>query len=115
MESTCFTIDISEGVAHLVLSRPDAFNSMTTDFWNDLPNAVDELDQTGKVLALVISSTGKHFSAGMDLAVFTSGSGLAGAPGIKEPGRRSGCERSGTPPRQFVDARAAPAGHVLML
>lgn len=88
MESTCFTIDISEGVAHLVLSRPDAFNSMTTDFWNDLPNAVDELDQTGKVRALVISSTGKHFSAGMDLAVFTSDSGLAGAPGVKEPGRR---------------------------
>src|SRR4029078_8409125 len=37
---------------------------------------------------IVISSTGKHFSAGMDLSVFTGDSGLGGSGGVEEVGRR---------------------------
>ncbi len=38
---------------------------------------------------LVLSSTGKHFSAGMDLAVFTGGGGggLGGGEATSEVGR----------------------------
>lgn len=65
-----FTVDIDDKVAHLRFSRPEAFNSMVRSFWTDLPTVVRELSDGGKVRALVISSTGKHFSAGMDLSVF---------------------------------------------
>lgn len=70
-EHTCFEIDLDDGVAHLRLSRPEAKNSMIPEFWSELPAAVNELSDSGDARALVISSTGRHFTAGMDLSVFT--------------------------------------------
>ena len=75
MDATCFDIERDGHVAHLRLNRPDAYNSMIREFWSELPAAVRELDEGGDVRAIVISSTGKHFCAGMDLAVFTGGGG----------------------------------------
>ena len=77
MGYTCFEIEETEGVAHLILSRPDELNSMIPAFWTELPEIVDELSDSGRARVLVISSTGKHFSAGMDLSVFTGGSNIA--------------------------------------
>ena len=68
---TCFEITLKGGVAHLQLSRPEARNSMIPEFWSELPAAVNELSDSGEARALVISSTGRHFTAGMDLSVFT--------------------------------------------
>ena len=68
---TCFEITLEGGVAHLQLSRPEARNSMILEFWSELPAAVNELSDSGEARALVISSTGRHFTAGMDLSVFT--------------------------------------------
>jgi enoyl-CoA hydratase len=76
-DATCFEIERVGKVAHLRLNRPDAYNSMTREFWSELPEAVEELDADGSVRVIVISSTGKHFCAGMDLAVFTGGGGGA--------------------------------------
>jgi enoyl-CoA hydratase len=86
MSATCFDIDLLGSVAHLRLNRPEAYNSMTREFWSELPEAVRDLDAGGNVRALVISSTGKHFCAGMDLAVFTGGSDAMG-DGSTEVGR----------------------------
>ena len=92
---TCFEITLEDGEAHLQLSRPEARNSMIPEFWSELPAAVNELSDSGEARALVVSSTGRHFTAGMDLSVFTqpdslfsggpdtdtnAGSGSAGAP-----------------------------------
>lgn len=68
---TCFEITLENAVAHLRLSRPEARNSMIPEFWSELPAAVNELSDSGEARALVVSSTGRHFTAGMDLAVFT--------------------------------------------
>lgn len=73
MGSQCFEVTESEGIAHIVLNRPDELNSMTPDFWRELPQLVDEISNRGVARAIVVSSTGKHFSAGMDISVFTSG------------------------------------------
>jgi enoyl-CoA hydratase/carnithine racemase len=89
MEYTCFDIEEADGVAHLRLSRPDAFNTMTPAFWSELPEIVGELSDRGRARVIVLSSTGKHFSAGMDLAVFGGGDGgVTGGGGIKETGRQ---------------------------
>ncbi|MFN8183003.1 MAG: crotonase/enoyl-CoA hydratase family protein [Candidatus Nanopelagicales bacterium] len=85
MELTCFDVTVEEKVAHVRLNRPEAMNTMIPAFWSELPALVGELSDRGDVRAIVISSTGKHFSAGMDLSVFT-GSGLS-MDG--EPGRRN--------------------------
>lgn len=60
-----------EGVAHLQLNRPDARNAMNRAFWHTFPEQIKALDQSGQTRALVLSGVGKHFSAGMDLQIFT--------------------------------------------
>ncbi len=82
MGYTCFDVSESDHVAHVQLSRPDKLNSMIPEFWRELPEIVRGISAEGRARAIVISSTGKHFSAGMDLAVFTGGGGdLSGEPG----------------------------------
>ena len=62
---------------------------MVPSFWTELPGIVSELDAGAKARAIVISSTGKHFSAGMDLSVFTGENALASGGGATETGRRN--------------------------
>ena len=66
----CFDLEIENKIAHIRLSRGDAFNTMTKAFWNELPEIVRDIDNNARARVIVISSTGKHFSAGMDLSVF---------------------------------------------
>ncbi|MEJ6005879.1 enoyl-CoA hydratase-related protein [Paucibacter sp. AS339] len=60
----------ADGVAHLLLNRPERMNTMAPAFFPALRDAVLELHQAGTARVLVISSTGKHFSAGMALETF---------------------------------------------
>jgi len=69
----CFDVTIEDKVAHIVMKRADALNTMTKAFWNELPEIVETIDGEAMARVIVISSTGKHFSAGMDLANFSGG------------------------------------------
>jgi enoyl-CoA hydratase len=66
----CFTLTRHDHVAHLVLNRPQALNTMHPLFWRELDEVLTNLHREGQARALVISSTGKHFSAGMALETF---------------------------------------------
>ena len=65
----CFELSETEGVAHLKLSRPERRNAMTAAFWTELPAIVRGL----KARVMVLSSTGPHFCAGLDVSMFGSG------------------------------------------
>jgi enoyl-CoA hydratase len=78
MAYSCFDVDVTDGVAHVVLNRGDELNTMTADFWRELPEIAGELSRGGEARAMVLSSTGRHFTAGMDLSVFTGDSALLG-------------------------------------
>lgn len=67
---TCFTLTVTDHVAHLVLNRPEAMNTMHPQFWRELDAVLADLHRGSDARALVISSTGKHFSAGMALETF---------------------------------------------
>jgi enoyl-CoA hydratase len=71
--TSCFDVEVANKVAHIRLNRPEQLNSMVREFWMELPEIVRRLDAGGDVRAIVLSSTGRHFCAGMDLGVFTSG------------------------------------------
>ena len=73
MSENCFDVEVANKVAHIRLNRPEHLNSMVREFWVELPEIVRNLDARGDVRAIVLSSTGRHFCAGMDLGVFTSG------------------------------------------
>jgi len=70
MTYNCFNVSVEDHVAHVVLSRPEKRNSMNADFWRELPEIITGLDREGQARVIVISSTGPHFSAGLDLASF---------------------------------------------
>jgi enoyl-CoA hydratase len=67
---TYFSLTHTDHVAHLVLNRPEAMNTMHPTFWRELDEVLTTLHNEGTARALVISSTGKHFSAGMALETF---------------------------------------------
>jgi enoyl-CoA hydratase len=67
---TCFDIQLDDGVATVTMNRGEQLNTMVPAFWEELPTLVRELDASGGVRVIVLASTGRHFSAGMDLAVF---------------------------------------------
>lgn len=75
MPYTTFDLAVADQVAHLKLTRAEAFNSMTLAFWQEMVDGFEEIAATPAVRAVVISSTGRHFTAGMDLSVFA---GVAG-------------------------------------
>lgn len=67
-----FTVTIDQNcVAEVCLNRPDSLNSMNSDFWNELPAIVDALDCEGAARVIILSSAGKHFTAGMDLGILS--------------------------------------------
>ena len=66
----CFDVTLDDKVAHIVLSRPEKRNSMSPEFWDELPAIVRDIDDNARARAIVISSTGPHFSAGLDIKAF---------------------------------------------
>ena len=80
-EYKCFDVSIEKGVATVTLNRGEKLNTMIPAFWSELPKVVGEINSSGEARVIVLASTGKHFSAGMDLAGFSMGSGDAQAEG----------------------------------
>jgi len=70
---SCFDIKSDGGVVTVTMSRGDQLNTMVPEFWDELPALIGEIDAAGEARVLVLASTGRHFSAGMDLAVFSRG------------------------------------------
>ena len=58
---------VEEHVAHVRLNRPEALNTMNGDFWTEIPAVFAEIDSDPAIRAVVLSSTGRHFTAGLDL------------------------------------------------
>ena len=55
----------------MVMKRPDKRNSMIAKFWDELPELVKEIDSNAKARVIVISSTGPHFTSGLDISLFS--------------------------------------------
>jgi enoyl-CoA hydratase len=75
-----FQLGIERGIAHLQLTRPERMNTLAPAFFPALRDAVQSLHDDATARVLVISSSGKHFSAGMALDTF-AGDGLGLATG----------------------------------
>ncbi len=80
-----FQLSVADGIAHLQLNRPERMNTMAPRFFPLLRDAVQTLHDEARVRALVISSSGKHFSAGMALETFASDDAMlhTGTPRVR--------------------------------
>lgn len=75
MERETLTLTSENGIAHVQLIRGEALNTMTPAFWEDMIAAFEAIEDDAAVRAVVLSSTGRHFTAGLDLK---SATGLDG-------------------------------------
>ncbi len=66
----CFSLSTENHIAHLVLTQGATFNTMGPTFWRELDEVLSALHKDAEARVLVISSSGKHFSAGMALETF---------------------------------------------
>lgn len=78
-----FDLQRSDGIAHLQLNRPERMNTLEPAFFPALRDAVRGLHDEGRTRVLVISSTGRHFSAGMALGVFADAPRGEAVPGAE--------------------------------
>ena len=60
-------VDVVDGVGTLTLNRPDKLNAMNRRLSAELHDAVKAMDANGDVGCIVITGTGKAFSAGGDI------------------------------------------------
>ena len=65
-------VSIQNGVATVDFDRPDRANSLDLAAWHRLRDTFEELDANESVNVVVLTGSGKHFCAGMDLAVLTN-------------------------------------------
>ena len=70
---SCFDVKTKDHICSLVLNRPNELNTMTRNFWVELGDALEEINRDSEVRVVILSSTGKHFCAGMDLSAFSNG------------------------------------------
>ncbi|MEM7018963.1 MAG: crotonase/enoyl-CoA hydratase family protein [Pseudomonadota bacterium] len=73
MSYKCFEVTIDNQVAHIKMIRPEKRNSMIPEFWDELPEIVQDIDFNAQARVIVISSTGPHFSSGLDISSFVTG------------------------------------------
>lgn len=63
-------VSLDKHIAHVELNRPDKANAMNGAMWDELETCFNWADATPEVRVVVLSGNGKHFCAGIDLAIF---------------------------------------------
>jgi enoyl-CoA hydratase len=62
-------VDLDGAVATVTLNRPDKANAMAAALWQELRTAMRWADETGAVRVVILRGAGRHFTAGIDLAM----------------------------------------------
>lgn len=65
-------VSFRNGIAELVLNRPDAANGMTVEFLSGLYQAIMKVHGDSRIRVVILRGNGKHFCAGGDVKVFAS-------------------------------------------
>ena len=79
MPLSTMSLSVADHVATITLTRGAELNTMTAAFWTEMIKAFATIEADPGVRAVVIASTGKHFTAGLDLGF--AGSSLGGGQG----------------------------------
>ncbi|WP_226343727.1 enoyl-CoA hydratase/isomerase family protein [Agilicoccus flavus] len=67
-------VEVADGVAQLVLDRPEKHNAVGLAMWRALPGVLAGLDADPDVRAIVVRGSGSHFCAGADIGDLLAGS-----------------------------------------
>lgn len=59
--------EVNENIAKVTLNRPDAMNALSTDLATELIQVFESLSSNSEIRAVVLTATGRAFSAGGDV------------------------------------------------
>lgn len=65
-----FDFSVTDHVAQIVFNRPEKANAMILPFWQEMVDVFAEIEDRPEIRAVVIASTGKTFTGGLDLSAF---------------------------------------------
>jgi len=71
MNYETLAVSLTDGVANVVLNRPDKSNAINQRMWSDIRNVFLEIDKTPAARVVVLSGAGRHFTAGIDLTMLS--------------------------------------------
>lgn len=80
-----FRVELSDKIAHVQINRPEKVNAMNADFWSEIVEIFQWIDDTDEARVVVLSGAGKHFSSGIDLMLLAQ----AGSQMGKDIGRNA--------------------------
>lgn len=69
MNYSTLHVTLSDGVATIVLNRPEKANAMSEPMWHEIKAAMAWLDETPEARVGVITGAGKFFTSGIDLSM----------------------------------------------
>ncbi|PIV20650.1 MAG: enoyl-CoA hydratase [Deltaproteobacteria bacterium CG_4_8_14_3_um_filter_45_9] len=72
MEFKTLLFDVRDNVAHIMLNRPEAANSINEEMGKDLMHAALRCDEDPEIRAVLITGAGRMFSGGGDLKDFSA-------------------------------------------
>ena len=62
--------EVNEGVALIILNRPDRYNAVNQDLVDGISESLDKVKNDDSIRAIVMTGAGKGFCAGADMMVF---------------------------------------------
>ena len=71
MNYQTLAVSVADGVANVVLNRPDKSNAMNRQMWDDIRDVFRKLDDMPEARVVVLSGAGRNFNAGIDLAMLS--------------------------------------------
>jgi enoyl-CoA hydratase len=68
MDYKILDIKFIDGIAIVIINRPEALNALNTRFFNEMDHFVNEVSQNTEIQIVVVTGIGKAFVAGADIA-----------------------------------------------
>lgn len=67
MELETLSLAVEDGIARVKMTRGEALNTMNAAFWGEIIEIFEAIEADASVRAVLLQSTGRHFTAGLDL------------------------------------------------
>ena len=83
-----FIVNIQNGIASVAFNRPEKANSLHKEMWSEMQSIFEDLDSNPDARVIVLSGEGKHFCAGIDLAML-----MDEVSGIQPPAMSSAADQ----------------------
>ncbi len=77
MELTTLDYRVDGPIARVTMNRPTELNTMNKAFWTELIEVFAAIDADPAIRCVIVASTGKHFTAGLDLGFAAAAQGEA--------------------------------------